>query len=74
MEPFRAYEIVLRIEILVKNMKLSIFNEIWRIFKNCMLTKLFYFLFSNLSGKLNLEFPFKEWNITLYVFNEHFKI
>ena len=40
-------------------------------FSKSVINKIVLFLFLNRSGKLNLEFPFREWNTTLYVFSEN---
>ena len=54
----------------------DVVNISWNNFMNfqkMFSTKSFYFLFSNTNWKLNMEFRFREWNITLYVFNENMK-
>ena len=50
-------------------MKLSIFYEICGISESVINKIILCFVFK---CKLKTEFPFREWNITLYVLNENF--
>ena len=55
----------------VQKYVLSIFHEIWEIFKKYYQQNRSISLFLNINLTLNLELSFWEWNIILYLINEN---